>query len=207
MKNGQQRKLISGLVILLVTLSVGTGGYILGQENDKSPAKAAEEPGTAKLSFTDADFTLKTQAFSPDGSRKLMILAPRVIISGAPVKVILSDATGAHTTEVLRKNVTGDVLVTPTAANWSPDGAYVFVTDVSLSGEDLYVFKTNATKFSNQKLYWLASELGFPKLPFSATWMTNSQIQLIANQEAFMNTNNQNTYIFDIEQQSLKLNE
>lgn len=136
-----------------------------------------------------------------------MILAPRAIISGTPVKVILSDVTGAHPMEVLRKDMTADVLATPTAAKLSPDCTYVFVTDISLDKEDLYVFKTNATKFSNQKFYWFASELGFPKLPFSPTWMTNAQIQLISNPEASANNNKQNSYTLDIEQQSLKLNE
>jgi hypothetical protein len=146
-------------------------------------------------------FVVRSQALSPDGTRKIMFKAPETLVYGNPQELIVADASGNNQTIVLSQDFVGGSFDAPKPTNWSPHGSYVFVPE----GDGLYVFKANGAVFSNGKRYLLASELGYPAWPFTAKWTSDTQIQMFAHRVGPIDTHESATYKFDVQKGTVTL--
>ena len=204
--------------ILLSAIVAGTVGYLLGIRRNQSmtqntqtqyqqigwvsPTISYNPVPTAQPTET---FVIKSQSFSPDRKSKIMIEAYEKVVYGTPQQILIADASGAHETVALRKDFLGDNFADLTSANWSPNSKYVYVYTGFIEGGDLYIFKATGEAFSNGKKYLLASELGYPPRPLTPTWITDTQIQMLAYQQGPIATNKTYIYIFDVEKGSVTL--
>lgn len=127
--------------------------------------------------FTDQkDLITKSQTISPNGKKMIIVKNSKDSSDIHNFQRILSvtDSTGANEIE-LRKTV-GDLIENwddVSATNWSADSKYIYHSLGVVDGNNLYIFKSDGSKFANGENYIMLWG-GIGKI----TWLPDSRLSI-----------------------------
>lgn len=202
------------VLIVLFVVVLGIGGYFVYSSLRVSPkADVAISPSTNPTATTlspsstneTANWKVKSSSTSPDGLKTLAIKTAGMADSFIKVLVISNKDGTNEQILISQKGIDSNSWVDVTESNWSMDSRFVYLHNILLDGGDVYVFNVNGEKFSTNKNYLLASELGYNSFPLGGfTWVSPSQLQFEGGVALVIQPKTIHTYILDLSKEELR---
>ena len=203
------------LLMVLVIAAVAIGGYFIYTNYktsvfDRTNNRTTVPLPTPSVSLipTSSDkivnWKIRSQAASPDGSKTLAIKTSGMADTFIKALVTLEIEGNKEYILISQKGIDANSWEDIAQNNWSPDSKYVYLKNIPPDGGDIYIFKANGEKFSNNKNYLLSSELGYNGLPIiKVAWISSTQLQIEGGVGLIIQPMNFKKYILDISKETL----